>query len=170
MLFFLELQSMNAVAIEQLAQKLKQHRLMMGTAESCTGGKLADYLTEIAGASVWFDCALITYSYDAKEHLLGVQASTLNEQGAVSEACVLEMLNGLLAMPKVDVGVSISGIAGPDGGTLDKPVGTVWFAIGMKNAPPKTFLKIFAGNRADIREAACEFAIDELNKYLTVVK
>ncbi|MFA6041027.1 MAG: CinA family protein [Methylophilus sp.] len=155
--------------VTQLADKLTQHQLMMATAESCTGGKLAGYLTDIAGASAWFDCALVTYSYDAKETLLGVNPHTLQTQGAVSEACVLEMLAGLLVKPRIDVGVAISGIAGPDGGLSGKPVGTVWFAIGMKNAAPKTFLFVFPGDRGEIRHQACEFALTQLLDYLNTV-
>ena len=118
--------------IQKLAQLLLAKSSRMATAESCTGGLLAAQLTALPGASLWFECALITYSNAAKECFLNVSSTTLATAGAVSEGCVLEMLAGLFTNTQASVGVAISGIAGPDGGTKDKPVGTVWFAFGIK--------------------------------------
>lgn len=102
--------------------------LTVATAESCTGGWIAKALTDPPGSSVWFDCGIVSYSNLSKQSLLGVQGSTIEREGAVSEAVVREMVIGLLERADADVGVAVSGIAGPDGGTDDKPVGTVWVA------------------------------------------
>lgn len=150
-----------------LSRLLKQQNLVMATAESCTGGGVAEALTDISGASVWFDRAYVTYSNRAKEEILHVQSQTLLEFGAVSRECVLEMVTGLLKISNVDVGVSISGIAGPDGGTADKPVGLVWFAFAANNRPASACKQIFTGDRAAIRQQACQFAVEELLAYLS---
>lgn len=104
----------------------------LATAESCTGGYISHLLTSTPGSSAYFEGAVIAYSYDIKELELGVKNSTLMTEGAVSEACVIEMTKGLLAKMKTNYGISVSGIAGPSGGTPDKPVGTVWIAVGNK--------------------------------------
>ncbi len=101
-------------------------------AESCSGGYAGHLITSIPGSSRYFEGSTVTYSYQMKEVILGVKKETLQNQGAVSEACVREMLEGLLRVSTADYGVSISGIAGPDGGTADKPVGTVCFAVGNR--------------------------------------
>jgi nicotinamide-nucleotide amidase len=152
--------------IQKLAEQLKARRLMLGTAESCTGGLLAATLTEIPGASDWFESALITYSNLAKQSLLNVNAETIRLHGAVSERCAREMLQGLLAQKNISIGVAITGIAGPDGGSAEKPVGTVWFAFGVKGHSPITQLKNFSGDRHSIRQQACQFAIEYLTKML----
>lgn len=101
-------------------------------AESCTGGYIAHLFTSVPGSSKYFDGGVVSYSYDVKEKILGVKNSTLNSVGAVSEECVREMLEGLLKATVTTYGISVSGIAGPDGATPDKPVGTVWIAVGSK--------------------------------------
>ena len=153
--------------IKALATLLMQQSWLMATAESCTGGLVAADLTALAGASAWFDHSVVSYSYHAKEHFLGVSAETLALEGAVSAACVEEMVTGLLRHANVDVGLAISGIAGPEGGTVDKPVGTVWFAFAKKGAAPKSVCICFSGNRIAIRQQASDFAIEAFYHYLT---
>ena len=115
---------------QQLAQALQQRGWMMATAESCTGGYLAHRITAVAGASRYFNGAIVSYSNEVKMKNLGVAETTLREHGAVSEATVREMVQGALKALPIDVAVAVSGIAGPDGGTPDKPVGTIWMAVG----------------------------------------
>ena len=114
--------------VQQLATIATQQKLIISTAESCTGGLIAAVCTDLAGSSVWFDRGFVTYSNEAKQDLLGVTEETLLGQGAVSAATVAQMAQGALARSKATIAVSVSGIAGPGGGTLDKPVGTVWLA------------------------------------------
>ena len=104
----------------------------MTTAESCTGGHIAHRITSIPGSSAYFKGATIPYSNELKEKMLGVQAETLAQHGAVSEETVKEMVHGALQLSGADIAVAVSGIAGPGGGTAEKPVGTVWMAIGDK--------------------------------------
>jgi nicotinamide-nucleotide amidase len=131
---------------------LAAHR-RVATAESCTGGWIAKALTDVAGSSSWFGVGLVTYSNDAKQSLLGVRAETLQEQGAVSEDTVREMAAGALAASGADIAVAVSGVAGPDGGTPDKPVGTVWFAWAVSGATPVTYAECvhFDGDRETVR-------------------
>jgi PncC family amidohydrolase len=112
-------------------------------AESCTGGYVGHLVTSIPGSSVYFKGSLVTYSYSMKEAILGVKKETLETQGAVSEACVHEMLEGLLRVSDADYGVAISGIAGPDGGTAAKPVGTVCFAVGFEGEHKDLYFTVF---------------------------
>src|ERR1700738_424090 len=102
------------------------------TAESCTGGWIAKVFTDAAGSSRWFECGYVTYSNEAKARDLGVSWRTLNEHGAVSEPTVREMAAGALRATGADVSIAVSGIAGPDGGSAEKPVGTVWFCVGRR--------------------------------------
>jgi len=104
------------------------------TAESCTGGWIAKSFTDAAGSSRWFECGYVTYSNAAKVRDLGVSSRTLDEHGAVSEPTVREMAAGALRISRADVSIAVSGIAGPDGGSAEKPVGTVWFCIGRRSA------------------------------------
>ena len=115
---------------EQVGALLKAKGLSLGTAESCTGGLLAHQITTVPGSSAYFEGSIVSYSNDLKMKLLNVDSATLEAHGAVSEATVKEMVNGALDTLGVDVAVSISGIAGPDGGTPEKPVGTIWIAVG----------------------------------------
>src|SRR5262245_50128834 len=110
---------------QDLAVVLRQHRLMLTTAESCTGGGIAAAVTAVAGSSAWFERGFVTYSNAAKREMLGVQEATLQAHGAVSEPVVREMAAGALQHSTAQVAVAVSGIAGPDGGTPAKPVGTV---------------------------------------------
>lgn len=117
-----------AALAEQLVEELSKAGKSIATAESCTGGWVAKALTDIPGSSACFAYGIVSYSNGAKESILGVQINTLIEHGAVSEAVVKEMAAGVLQLSGADFGVSVSGVAGPDGGTEEKPVGTVWFA------------------------------------------
>lgn len=122
------------IAIERLVvDRLIEKGLTIGTAESCTGGKIASMLTAIAGSSVYFQGSVVAYSYESKENILGVKKDTLDNYGAVSEQVVREMAEGLQNILGVDCAIAVSGIAGPTGGTDEKPVGTVWVATRVKN-------------------------------------
>lgn len=139
--------------------------LTIGTAESCTGGLVANKLVETAGSSAYFEGSVVTYSYRLKEQLLGVRNDTLINYGAVSEETVREMVAGAIDHLNVDVALAISGIAGPGGGTEDKPVGTVWIACGNKN--DTVTLKIQAGkDRIKNIEYASNYAMNVLRKFL----
>ena len=132
-------------------------------AESCTGGYVGHLVTSIPGSSAYFKGSLVTYSYSMKEAILGVKRETLETQGAVSEACVQEMLEGLLRVSGADYGVAISGIAGPDGGTASKPVGTVCFAVGS-SASFKTYTIQFFPSRMENIRASAMTALNLLRK------
>jgi nicotinamide-nucleotide amidase len=116
-----------------LGRLLKTHGLHLGTAESCTGGHIAHLITRVPGSSAYFTGAIIAYSNEVKMNQLGVQSSTLQQHGAVSKATVEEMVQGLLKALDVDLAIAVSGIAGPDGGSPEKPVGTIWMAVGNKD-------------------------------------
>lgn len=132
------------------------------TAESCTGGGLAYALTSIAGSSGWFDRGLITYSNASKEELLGVSPLTLATFGSVSAQTAQEMAEGALRRNQVQVSIALTGIAGPDGGTLDKPLGTVWMACASEMAATQVTHYLFSGNRTHVREQAIKTALQIL--------
>lgn len=146
--------------IAQLADYLLNKQLKMGTAESCTGGGLSNALTLLPGSSRWFDRGLITYSNEAKMSLLHVPAKTLLQYGAVSQETAHAMVDGLLGIHLLDAGIAITGIAGPDGGSTEKPVGTVWIAWKVKADKTESRHYQFNGNRAQIRQQSIEAAID----------
>lgn len=150
-------------SLESLALRLGKlclaRGLRLATAESCTGGWVAQALTEIPGSSQWFDAGYVTYSNDAKQRMLGVPAETLRDFGAVSEETVEAMALGALREGEANLSVAISGIAGPDGGTALKPVGTVWFAWAKKGQVLNTALCQFDGDRQSIREQAVRRAL-----------
>jgi nicotinamide-nucleotide amidase len=143
----------------QVGIALKSHGLMLATAESCTGGGVAQAVTDIAGSSAWFERGFVTYSNHAKQQILGVSASTLLQHGAVSEAVVREMVSGALAHSEAQVALAVTGIAGPDGGTPDKPVGTVWFAWEIQSGERVSRVHYLQGNRAEIRAQAVDIAL-----------
>lgn len=143
----------------QLGGMLKAHGLMLATAESCTGGGVTQAVTDVAGSSAWFERGFITYSNLAKQQMLGVSEETLKQHGAVSEATVREMVAGALQHSNAQVALAVSGIAGPDGGTADKPVGTVWFAWGIKHGAVYAQRHQISGNRAEVRAQAVHIAL-----------
>ena len=142
----------------KLVDWLKKSRLQIATAESCTGGLVAKYLTDMAGSSTWFERGFITYTNQSKIDLLGVLPQTVARHGAVSRQVVTEMAQGALNRSRADVALAISGIAGPDGGDQDKPVGTVWFAW-MSEHFQSQAMQQFSGERHDIRKAAAWYAM-----------
>jgi len=151
--------------IEKLLSKLAQlaiyNKRVLATAESCTGGLIAGAITSLPGSSAWFDRGFVTYSNEAKMQMLGVSVRALDDHGAVSEASVLEMAEGALRQSDADLAVSVSGVAGPDGGSPEKPVGTVWIACASSAASVAEH-HLFAGDRLKVRQAAIGKSIDLL--------
>lgn len=132
------------------------------TAESCTGGWIAQVVTATAGSSRWFDCGFVTYSNESKQVLLGVSPVTLRQHGAVSEQTVREMASGAVIRSQAQIGVAVSGIAGPDGGLPGKPVGTVCFAWALPERAPISEVRHFAGDREAVRREAVLHALRTL--------
>lgn len=155
---------MPMLQLEELAytagHMLKRHQLKITTAESCTGGMLAMVITAIAGSSAWFERGWVTYSNAAKQAELAVPPTIFEAEGAVSEACVLAMARGAVAHSDAHISVAISGVAGPTGGTDDKPVGTVWIAWGQKLGHAEAQRFQFAGGRRAVREQATQAALE----------
>lgn len=149
-----------------LADSLERQGLMITTAESCTGGWVAKILTDRAGSSAYVHSGLVTYSNEAKHDLLGVSGQSLSGHGAVSEPVVCEMVAGVLAVTGADVAVAISGIAGPGGGSEGKPVGTVWFAWGRSPEDTEAVVRVFEGDRDDVRRQAVLFALEAMQRFL----
>ena len=147
--------------------RLREARLTLVTAESCTGGWIAKVVTDIAGSSEWFDCGLATYSYEAKQALLGVRPETLEAQGAVSRETVLEMVSGALVHSGAGVAGAVTGIAGPGGGTTDKPVGTVWIAWKRRGGYPRAEIFHFDGDRDAVRRQTVAAALHGLEPLTT---
>ena len=156
------------VLAAEVGALLKSHGLLLVTAESCTGGGVAQAITEVAGSSAWFECGFVTYSNLSKQQMLGVRETTLSQYGAVSEIVVREMVAGALQHSAAQVALAVTGIAGPDGGTADKPVGTVWFAWGIKNGETRAQRYQLGGNRAAVRAQSVRIAlqgvVDLLNR------
>lgn len=150
---------------EQLASTLLARGWMVATAESCTGGMIAARCTDLSGSSQWFERGFVTYSNAAKSELLGVPAELIAQHGAVSEAVACAMADGALRHAHAQVSVAVTGIAGPTGGSADKPVGTVWFAWCV-NEQLSSERRVFDGNRAAIREATVAHALQGLIKRL----
>jgi len=144
---------------ENVGSTLKARQLMLATAESCTGGWIAEAVTMVPGSSDWFERGFVTYTYISKREMLGVREATLDKHGAVSEEVVRQMVAGALARSHAQVAVAVSGVAGPSGGTPDKPVGTVCFAWGMKDGNPRSETKRFPGDREGVRRASVEHAL-----------
>jgi nicotinamide-nucleotide amidase len=150
--------------VGRVADALLARRHMLCTAESCTGGGIAAALTALSGSSRWFERGFVTYSNDAKVESLRVQPQTLVAHGAVSEPTVREMAAGALAASRAQWAISVSGIAGPDGGTPDKPVGTVCFGWAGPGRRVRVETCCFAGDRAAVRRAAVIHALEGLLK------
>jgi len=158
--------ALRALAEGVAAETLRQ-RLMLVTAESCSGGWIAKTLTDLPGSSAWFDAGVVTYSYEAKQALLGVDPRTLEHTGAVSEETALEMVSGALARFGAGVAVAVTGIAGPTGGTADKPVGSVWIAWKRRGGYAHAKLFHFDGDREAVRRQTVAAALAGLRQTLT---
>ena len=150
----------------RLGTTLGERALTLATAESCTGGGVAEAITQISGSSAWFDRGFITYSNQSKTDMLGVRSDTIARFGAVSEETAREMASGALAKSTADWAVSITGIAGPGGGSSDKPVGTVCFAWCYRGTDAKSEIRHFQGDRQAVREQAVKHAMEGLLKQL----
>jgi len=146
----------------QLGNALIKKHFRIALAESCTGGLVCQHLSNIPGSSVWFDRGFITYSNESKIELLKVNQNTLLKFGAVSEEVASEMALGALNESQAQIALSITGIAGPSGGSIDKPVGTVFFAIAHQNKIIFNASKVFPGSRENIRESSCLFALNQV--------
>ena len=147
---------------ERVAHKLRAAERRLVTAESCTGGWVAKVLTDVPGSSQWFECGYVTYSNAAKMRDLGVAAATLESFGAVSEQAVREMAEGALRVAGATVALALSGIAGPDGGTPGKPVGTVWFCAAARAGTAIDIIaeeRVFSGDRACVRVHSVQHAL-----------
>lgn len=151
---------------EQVGAALQQHRLLLVTAESCTGGGIAAAITDIAGSSAWFECGFVTYSNRAKQQLLGVPEALLAQHGAVSEAVVAAMTAGALANSGAQLAVAVSGIAGPGGGSPVKPVGSVWFAWQQQERSVRCRSFQFNGDRQQVRRQAVVQGLQGILDYL----
>ncbi len=152
---------------ERVGDALQRREWMLAIAESCTGGWVAKAVTDIAGSSVWFERGFVTYSNAAKIDLLGVDPTLLEMNGAVSEVTVRAMAEGALARSRAHVAVAISGIAGPGGGTLDKPVGLVWFAWSLRGQGTRTGHEIFSGDRNAVREQSVAHALEGISAFVS---
>jgi nicotinamide-nucleotide amidase len=140
----------------------KRRGWMLALAESCTGGWIAQTVTSVAGSSEWFDRGWVTYSNTAKEDLLGVTAETLERHGAVSEETAMEMAAGALARSRAQVALAVTGIAGPGGGSPQKPVGTVCFAWAVQEAHAGSTTRHFDGDREQVRRQSVRDALQQL--------
>jgi nicotinamide-nucleotide amidase len=146
----------------QAGRRLLAARCRLATAESCTGGWIAKAITDVSGSSAWFECGYVVYSNAAKVRDLGVAEQTLHTHGAVSEAAVREMASGALRVSGAEVAVAVTGIAGPDGGTPEKPVGTVWFGLAARRGEAieiTSSVEHFAGDRESVRRSTVEYAL-----------
>ena len=160
------------VLAAQVGGLLKSHGMWLATAESCTGGGVAQAVTEISGSSAWFERGFVTYSNVAKMEMLDVQQVTLDEHGAVSEATVREMAEGALQHSHAHIALAVSGVAGPSGGTPEKPVGTVWFAWSLRNGDTVAQVHHLDGTRSEVRYQSVQLAllgVQQLLKDLTAV-
>jgi len=150
---------------EILREKMHTHGLTLAAAESCTGGLVSDRITNVSGSSEYFPGGVVAYSYEAKVNVLGVSWDTLNAHGAVSEETVLEMARGARKLFNADIGISVSGIAGPTGGLPEKPVGTTWFGLSANNGEWARHF-VWDGDRIHNKhhssEAALQFVLDYL--------
>lgn len=148
--------------VEALAAALKSRGWMLATVESCTGGLIAASCTSLAGSSEWFDRGFVTYSNEAKTELVGVPAALIEAHGAVSEEVARAMAEGALAHANADIAASVTGIAGPGGGSAAKPVGTVWTAIARRGRATSTRLLQWRGDRAEVRRQTVDAVLGAL--------
>ncbi|SFN10684.1 nicotinamide-nucleotide amidase [Izhakiella capsodis] len=150
----------------EIGRLLQRQHASVVTAESCTGGGIARMLTATPGSSAWFGYGFVTYSNEAKKKLIGVQQATLDTYGAVSDAVVLEMARGALKISGANYAISVSGIAGPDGGTPQKPVGTVYFGFATSVGKSEAWRQHLVGDRQQIRHLATVWALQNLRKQI----
>ena len=150
----------------RLGLLLSERQVKCAVAESCTGGGLAAAITDIAGSSCWFDRGFVTYSNEAKQEMLGVPLSVITTEGAVSQAVVCAMARGVIMHSHAAVGVAISGIAGPTGGSREKPVGTVWIAFSDASHKTQAQKYVFEGDRGAIRQQAIHAGLEGLIRLL----
>ena len=158
--------------LDRLAEVCEQKNVLIATAESCTGGLVAKLITDRAGSSRWFERGFVTYSNLSKEEMLGVSSESLKHWGAVSEPVAAAMAEGALKHSQANYSISITGIAGPDGGTNDKPVGTVCFAWAEKKTDQDgvsshTEQKQFSGDRESVRMQSAVFALQNLERLIS---
>ena len=158
--------SLEAEIVQDLATLLRRRGWLLATAESCTGGLIAAACTDLAGSSDWFERGFVTYSNAAKTELLGVPAALIEAHGAVSEPVARAMAEGAVARSRAQLAVAVTGVAGPTGGSADKPVGTVWFGWAT---PEGVFTehRRFDGDRATVRQATVAHALDGLLRRLS---
>ena len=136
---------------ERVGHALKTRGLMLATAESCTGGWIAEAVTMVPGSSEWFERGFVTYTYISKREMLGVQGDTLEQHGAVSEEVVRQMAEGAIARSHAQIAIAVSGVAGPGGGSPQKPVGTVCFAWALRRVRTESGTRHFSGDRESVR-------------------
>lgn len=151
-----------AALAEELGQLLIHKHIKLATAESCTAGGLGYWLTSAPGSSAWYERGFITYTNQSKIEMLNVKPHTLDMFGAVSEPVVLEMAEGALSQSNADITIAVSGIAGPDGGSPDKPVGTVWIAYAGKNMRTETYVDVFPGDRQAVRLGTIKHVLEHM--------
>ena len=157
--------------VYQLSQRLglilKENRLIVGTAESCTGGWIAQAVTMVPGSSSWFDAGFVTYSNKSKVQQLGVDPKLIDQYGAVSDVVVEKMLIGVLNRTEANCSIATSGVAGPDGGTEDKPVGTVWIGVGHEFKGLMTRRYLFEGDRNSVRQQTVIEGLNLMGHFLS---
>jgi nicotinamide-nucleotide amidase len=158
--------NVNHVLIERLASELAKRAATITVAESCTGGWIAKNLTDVPGSSGWFEYGFVSYGNNAKRDLLNVEQAVLDEYGAVSREVAEAMVGGALDRSGADLGLAVTGIAGPDGGTPDKPVGTVWMAWALRGQVGKSEYHQFDGDRDTIRRVTVTMALRGALEYL----
>lgn len=151
---------------QEVASLLSAKNLTVATAESCTGGWIGKMLTDISGSSAYYPGGVIAYSNDIKHKVLGVAADSLNKYGAVSSQVAQQMALGVKRVFDVDIAVAVTGIAGPTGGSADKPVGTVWFAWALPDGSVVAKEECFAGSREDVRKSTVYKALDEVRQII----
>ena len=162
--------ALNDESLQQLAAQvgaaLAERDMMLASAESCTGGWLGQVITSVAGSSAWYERGFITYTYISKREMLGVSGATLEQHGAVSEQTAKEMVLGALARSHAQMAVAITGIAGPNGGTAEKPVGMVCFAWAMKDGLARSETRHFTGDREAVRRQSVVLALQGVSDLL----
>ena len=155
-------------ALGLLADLLIKNKCLLATAESCTGGLIAASCTELSGSSAWFDRGFVTYSNAAKTEMLGVDPQLIETHGAVSEAVARAMVVGALARSAAQVAIAVTGVAGPTGGSAEKPVGTVWFGLAVPGQVV-TECCVFPGDRAGVRAATVQHGLQRLYQLLSAL-